>query len=118
MTMKQPRRVQYLTLFLVLAVVGIAFLVLNNNINAMHQKAVKDADQARVEAAAEQDKGLKLEAELSISGTDAYIMNQARTRFGYLKPGEIRFVITNPEALYSNNGQVPQLQVVSEGDKP
>lgn len=116
--MKQRRRVQYLTLFLAVAVIGIAFWILNNNINTTLQKTVKDGDRARIELAQEQDKTLKLETELSIADTDAYIENQARTRFGYLKPGEIRFVITNPEALYSDSGEVPQLQVVQEGDKP
>ena len=116
--MKQPRRVKYLTLFLVLVAIGVSFLIFNNNISAQYQKTLKEGDQARVKAAKQQDEKLKLETELSIADTDAYIENQARTRYGYLKPGEIRFVITNPEALYSNGGEAPQLQVVQEGDKP
>ena len=35
-------------------------------------------------------------------GTDAFIENQARTLYGYMMPDEIRFVITNPEALYGD----------------
>lgn len=116
--MKQQRRVQFLSLFLILVVLGVGFLILNNNINAMFQKTVKDGEHARIDLAEEQDKKLKLETELSIADTDAYIENQARTRFGYLKPGEIRFIITNPEALYSNTGEAPMLQVIKEGDKP
>ncbi len=116
--MKQQRRVRFLTLFLALAAIGIAFWILNKNINTTFQKTVKDGERARIELAQEQDKQLKLETELSIADTDAYIENQARTRFGYLKPGEIRFVITNPETLYSDSGEAPLLQVVQEGDKP
>lgn len=38
--------------------------------------------------------------EIKNKDTDAYIMEKARTLYGYLMPGEIRFMITNPEALY------------------
>jgi cell division protein FtsB len=73
---------------------------------------------SRIRLSDVQNEKLKLEAELSVAGTDAYIENEARTRYGYLKPGELRFVITNPEALYSSGEETPQLQVVQEGDKP
>ena len=36
--------------------------------------------------------------------TDAFIENQARMLYGYMKPDEIRFVITNPEVLYGPEG--------------
>ena len=36
--------------------------------------------------------------------TDAYIENQARMQYGYMKPDEMRFVITNPEVLYGPGG--------------
>jgi cell division protein FtsB len=41
-----------------------------------------------------------LENELSVSQTDEYIVDQARRLYGYLMPGEIRFKVSNPEALY------------------
>lgn len=41
---------------------------------------------------------------LEASGTKAFIENQARTEYGFMKPDEIRFVITNPEALYGTEG--------------
>ncbi len=117
--MKQPRRrMRYLTLFVLLAVIGVAFSVGNHKIQATMQNLAKEEDQSRLELAALKNEKQDLETELSAAGTDAYIENQARTRYGYLKPGELRFVITNPEALYGDGAQTPQLQVLSEGDKP
>ena len=45
-----------------------------------------------------------LESELELVGTDQYIENQARTKYAYVRPDEIRFEITNPEALYGEEG--------------
>ncbi len=41
-----------------------------------------------------------MQQELAIKDTDSYIREMARTQYGYLMPGEIRFVVVNPEALY------------------
>lgn len=46
----------------------------------------------------------KLQSDLQLVGTDSFIENQARTMYGYMMPDEIRFVITNPEALYGDEG--------------
>lgn len=40
---------------------------------------------------------------LDTVGSDSFIENQARTMYGYMMPDEIRFVITNPEALYGDD---------------
>ncbi len=116
--MKQPRRVRYMTLFVMLALIAVAFAATNHNIRASIENLDKQESQGRIRLSAVQDEQYKLQSELSIVGTDAYIENQARTRYGYLKPGELRFVITNPEALYSNGDQAPQLQSVEGVDKP
>lgn len=48
-----------------------------------------------------------MQKELAIKDTDSYIREMARRQNGYLMPGEIRFKVINPEALYEN-GEVPQ----------
>lgn len=53
-----------------------------------------------------QNEQADLKTMLDLAGTDAFIENQARTLYGYMMPDEIRFVITNPEALYGD-GKVP-----------
>ncbi len=114
----KPRRVRYMTLFVVMATIGIAFFAANNHIQSSIDRMTKQESQERIRLGGLQNENLRLEAELSVAETDAYIENQARTRYGYLKPGELRFVITNPEALYGSGDSSPQLEVLQEGDKP
>ena len=42
---------------------------------------------------------LRLEDRVRLAETDQFIASEARTKYGYLFPGEIRFVVTNPEVL-------------------
>ena len=42
---------------------------------------------------------LRLSEQVRLASTDQFIANEARTKYGYLFPGEIRFVVTNPEVL-------------------
>ena len=50
--------------------------------------------------------------ELALKDTDSYIMEKARTLYGYLMPGEIRFEVSNPDSLYDT----PEAIVVGEGE--
>ena len=49
--------------------------------------------------------------EIGQQDKDSYIMEMARRYYGYLLPGEIRFVVTNPESLY---GEEPEANVVPD----
>ena len=49
--------------------------------------------------------------EISQQDKDSYIMEMARRYYGYLLPGEIRFVVVNPESLYD---QEPEAEVVED----
>ena len=42
---------------------------------------------------------LRLAEQVRLAATDQFIANEARTKYDYLFPGEIRFVVTNPEVL-------------------
>lgn len=48
--------------------------------------------------------------EIKNMDSDSYIIEKARLLYGYLVPGEIRFVVTNPESLYD----LPEAIVVEE----
>lgn len=52
-----------------------------------------------------------MKQEIAQQDKDSYIMEMARRYYGYLLPGEIRFVVVNPESLYD---QEPQAQVVDD----
>lgn len=51
----------------------------------------------------------KLSAELETVGTNEYIENSARTNYDFVQKGEIRFEITNPEALYAYTAEEMQI---------
>ena len=105
-------RVKVLSLVIVLfAVVACGALVLRGQKSdiAQLEQAVKDTRLSQVEAEGELS---ALQYELSISDKDYYIAQRARSLYGYLTPGEIRFKVTNPEALY---GETPVAQVVEVG---
>ena len=46
-----------------------------------------------------QNEQVNLSSELAQVGTSSYIENRARTDYAFLKPGELRFEIVNPECL-------------------
>ena len=66
----------------------------------------------------------EMQQEIAIKDTDAYIREMARNMYGYLMPGEIRFVVVNPEALWGEDRAPVEVAVVEEasaqagGDQP
>ena len=52
----------------------------------------------------------ELNREIKRKDDPSYIIELARTQYGYLMPGEIRFKVVNPEAL----GVIPEATVVEE----
>ncbi len=46
-----------------------------------------------------------LQALLASANSEAFIETQARTLYDYMKPDELRIVITNPEVLYGTDGE-------------
>ena len=50
-----------------------------------------------------------MQKELAVKDTNAYIRDKARSMYNYLMPGEILFVVENPEALY-DEGEMPQTE--------
>ena len=47
----------------------------------------------------------ELKTLLASANSEAFIETQARALYDYMKPDEIRIVITNPEALYGTDGK-------------
>ena len=55
--------------------------------------------------------------EIAIKDTDSYIRKMARRDNRFLMPGETRFVVVNPEALYAP-GEMPGLEIEVETAEP
>lgn len=88
-----------------LFVLAAAFVVIAGGILTL-QRLDRDIDQLKDTAQqtrlreldAEKQKGDMLQ-EINNQDSDAYIRENARLQYGYLMPGEIRFEVSNPEAL-------------------
>jgi len=93
-------RVRFITVAIIIAVMLISFTVFF----IVRQNTMKSLDEQYNQAFSYQqyleNKENNLRSTLSTMGTDAFIENQARTVYGYMKSDELRFVITNPEVLY------------------
>ena len=109
------RTVRPLTLICPLFVIMCVGIMMINSVRDDTERLrvrVTDLSISREEMARERD---KLQSEVSIAETDDYIIAKAWQLYGYMMPGEMRFVIKNPEALYG--GQTIEMYVV-EGDQP
>ncbi len=85
---------------ILLAGLLIAFLWSGSKVSSGISQVEQQYDQSRMKLTQLQNEQAGLKETLEMAGTEAFIENQARTLYGYMKPDEIRFVITNPEALY------------------
>lgn len=56
-------------------------------------------ERARDEVFEKEREILSLSEQVRLADTDQFIAREARSKYGYLFPGEIRFVVTNPEVL-------------------
>ncbi|HSK69207.1 MAG TPA: hypothetical protein VLA21_08085 [Candidatus Limnocylindria bacterium] len=61
-------------------------------LNAMVRRASDLAYQKEEEV-------LRMAALVQVARTDQFLIQEARTKYGYVFPGEMRFVVTNPEVL-------------------
>ena len=73
------------------------------------------ARETRLRQLAVEAKKSDMQKELAIKDTDSYIREMARSQHGYLMPGEIRFEVENPEALYED-GEAPQAVVAEDSE--
>lgn len=93
-------RVKIIAVICIILVITVAFTLLY----MQKQNRIKELDERYVEALSYQqyleNNESNLRETLAALGTDAFIENLARTKYGYMKSDELRFVITNPEVLY------------------
>ena len=84
-------------LCLVLAVFLTLHLIMKGDLSrkAAQENELKQA----LSALQEEEKDLK--AQLSIVGTEEYIVSSARDNYAYVSRDDIRFEFSNPEALYT-----------------
>jgi len=99
------KRVRLLPIVIVLACLSIAFFWVSSTLDRRIDEAEELYQQAVAVNSDLETKQNDLKEMLATVNSDAFIENQARTLYDYMKQDEIRIVITNPEALYGTDGE-------------
>lgn len=98
------------------AVAAAVFVVLatGSMLNRRAEQQVREAEaqlaNARYEMDMLQKRRDELKNQLAQAATDDFIASEARTKYGYLADGEIRFIVTNPSVLWGPEGPPPEFQ--------
>ena len=99
-----------------LYVAAIAFVIVAGGLMTLnrldHEIAVLEdtARETRLRQLTLETENGNMKQEISVMNTDSYIRKMARKDNRFLMPGEIRFVVVNPEALYAP-GEMPGLEI-------
>ena len=99
------KRVSLIPFLVIAAALTIGFLWLHTRLDEHIDSASAQYQQACIASNNLETEQNRLKAMLATVNTDAFIENQARTLYDYMKPDEIRIVITNPDALYGPEGK-------------
>ena len=86
---------------LILGVMLLIFLVLHSVLKGTVNQKAEEEKILRVKKTKLEEEFKRLNKELSVVGTDEYIMSSAVRDYSYVKRDAIRFEFTNPEVLYA-----------------
>ena len=112
-----PKRIKLFYVLVIAFVITAAGLMAINRLDQDIVVLEKTARETRLEQLALETENGNMKQEISIMDTDSYIRKMARKDNKYLMPGEIRFVVVNPEALYAP-GEMPGLEIEVETAEP
>ncbi len=87
--------------FVLLAFILTVFLVLHLLMKGDLSRKAEQENAMRIALARLQEEEKDLKNQLSIVGTEDYIVSSARENYSYVSRDDIRFEFSNPEALYS-----------------
>lgn len=106
-----PKRVRLLTVIVFAFIIVVSGLLIAGQYDRDIENLNDLRYQVRLDQIEAERRQSRLQAELSAADTDEYIIRTARELYGYLMPGEIRFVVTNTDALYDE----PEARVIEVG---
>lgn len=93
------KRVPYYVLAIAFVAILLMGWVWSENHNHEIDRLMASIEMANEQVFAKERENLKLDERVRLAASDNFIANEARTKYGYIFPGEIRFVVTNPEVL-------------------
>ena len=85
----------------ILSLILAVFLFLHLLMKGDHSRKAEQEETLRAALAELQEEEKDLKNQLSIVGTEDYIVSSAMENYSYVKKDDIRFEFSNPEALYS-----------------
>lgn len=93
------KRVPYYGLVIAFVAILLMGWIWSENYNHEIDRLKASIEMANEQVFARERENLKLDERVRLAASDNFIANEARTKYGYIFPGEIRFVVTNPEVL-------------------
>ena len=97
---------------LILGIMLLIFLILHSSLKGTANQKAEEEKLLRVRKARLEEEYKNLNKQLSVVGTDEYIMSSAIRDYSYVKKDAIRFEITNPEVLYAYTEE--ELQILMD----
>ena len=86
---------------IILALILAVFLVLHLTMKGDLSRKAEQENAMKIALARLQEEEKDLKAQLSIVGTEDFIVSSARENYSYISRDDIRFEFSNPEALYT-----------------
>ena len=97
---------------LILAIMLVIFLVFHLTMKSAVDEKSEKAQLLRIQKTKLEEEYKNLNSELSIIGTEDYMMTSAVKEYSYGQKDAIRFEYTNPEALYAYTEE--ELQILMD----
>ena len=97
------RRMQWswLMVIIILMLLATVFAFAMNRNDALRRQDRSEESTQQYILSRKEEELISLRAKLEDVGSKSYIENHARGDLSYLKPGEVRYTVTNPELLDS-----------------
>lgn len=108
------RRVPLVAVIAALFVIIAVGSMLNRRMDTANQLLEMQLANARYELDMQNKRRMDLSNQIRSASTDDFIASEARTKYGFLADGEIRFVISNPEVLWGPEGPPPEFSSANE----
>ena len=103
----RPKRIPLSWAIAILCVIIAVFAMLTKKQEQLLNLRQKELAEAREDKNALEVKYYEMVSKIEQAGSDEFIANEARTKYGFLADGEIRFIITNPSVLWGEEGPPP-----------
>ena len=97
---------------IILALILAVFLVLHLTMKGDLSRKAEQENAMKIALARLQEEEKDLKNQLSIVGTEDYIVASARENFSFVNADDIRFQYSNPEALYTYTAQ--ELRILTD----